>query len=93
MAPFEGGDPKLKLVDPVPEDLQLSLVGEAPFSCPAKPGRRLRPGRDNRERHESLRSVRPVDQPGRDLTGAVPVAQRGTGCASVCRRPLQGDPV
>ena len=93
LAPFERGEPKLELVNPVSQDLQLSLVGEAPFRCPAEPGRCLRPCRGNRERDEPLRPVRPVDQPGRDLTGPVPVAQRGAGCARVRRRTLERDPV
>jgi hypothetical protein len=37
--------------------------------------------------------VRPVDQPGRDLTRPVPVAQRGPRCAGVRRRALERDPV
>ena len=93
MVPFESGEPKLELVDAVPQDLELGLVGEAALRCPAKPRRCFGPGRDDCERHESLRPVRPVDQPGRDLTGPVPVAQRGAGCAGVRRRPLQRDPV
>ena len=28
---FERGQPKFKLVDPVPENLKLSLVGQPPF--------------------------------------------------------------
>ena len=34
---FERGQAELKLVDPVPEDFQLGLVGKAPFGAAAQP--------------------------------------------------------
>jgi hypothetical protein len=35
---FEGGQPEFELVDPVPEDLKLSLVGQPPFRAAAQAG-------------------------------------------------------
>jgi len=65
------------VVDATSKDLQLSLVGKLTLGGAAQPGRGLRSGRDDRERHQPLRSVRTVDEPGRDLAAPVPAAQ---GC-------------
>jgi hypothetical protein len=37
MLPFERGQPELQLVDPVPEELQLGLVGQPPLRGAAQP--------------------------------------------------------
>ncbi len=91
--PFQRGQPELELVYPMPEDLQLGLVGQPPFRSAAQPGRGLGAGGDHRERHQSLRPVRPVDQPGRDLPGPVPAAQGGPGRAGVRHGPVKRHPV
>jgi len=93
LAPFERGESQLELVDPVPQDLQLGFVSEPSLRCPAQPGRCLRACGYERERHQSLRPVWPVDQSGRDLTGPVPVAQRSAGCAGIRRGTLKRDPL
>ena len=93
LALFERGQPELELVDPVPEDLQLGLVGQPPLRGAAQPRGGLGACGDERERHQSLRPMRPVDEPGRDLPGAVPVAQHGPGGTGVRGRPFQRHPV
>ena len=77
----------------MPEDLQLGLVGEPSLRGTAKSRGGLGACGGERERHQSLRAVRPVDEPGRDLPAAVPGAQGSTGGASVGCRPFQGHPV
>jgi len=61
----------------VAEQFKLRLVGEAALGGLAHPRARLGTLGDHGERHHALRAVRPVDQPRRDLPGAVPGAQRG----------------
>jgi hypothetical protein len=73
----------------VPKDLELGLVGEPPLRGAAQSRGGLGASGDERERHQSLRPVRPVDEPGRDLPGAVPVAQDRTGGAGVGGRPFR----
>ena len=92
-AACQGGQPELELVDPVPEDLQLGLIGQPPFGAAPQPRRGLGSGGDQRERHQPLRAVRAVDQPGRDLPGAVPAAQGGAGHPGISGRAFEGDPV
>ena len=77
----------------MPEDLQLGLIGEPPLCRAAQSGGGLGACGDERERHQPLRPVRPVGEPGRDLPGAVPGAQGGTGGAGVGGRPFQRHPV
>jgi hypothetical protein len=76
LAVLQRAEPELELVDPVPQDLELRLVGELTFRGPPQPRGRLRSRRDQRKRHQALRAVRPVHQPGRDLAAPVPAAQR-----------------
>ena len=77
----------------MPEDLQLGLVSEPSLRGVAQSRGGLGACSDERERHQSLRAVRPVDEPGRDLPGAVPGAQDSTGGAGVGGRPFQRHPV
>ena len=90
---FERGQAELKLVDPVPEDFQLGLIGEAPFSAAAQPRRGLRALGHQRQRHQPLRAVWPVDKPGGDLPGPVPGTQGGAGRAGVGGGPVKGHPI
>src|SRR5271155_4931274 len=55
---FERGQPEFELIDTVPEDLELRLVGQAPFGGFAQARRGLGARGDQSERHESLRPVR-----------------------------------
>jgi hypothetical protein len=74
---FEGGQPRLELVDPVSEDLKLGLVGQ-PLFCDvvqARPGLGAVSGWG--EGHQPLRPVRVGGQPGRDPPGPLPVALGG----------------
>ena len=77
----------------MPEDLQLSLVGEPSLRGAAQSRGGLGACGDERERYQSLRAVRPVDEPGRDLPAAVPGAQDSTGGAGVGSCPFQRHPV
>jgi len=93
VAALERADPKLELVDAMSQDLQLSLVGELTLGGATQPGRRLRSGRDDRERHQALRSVRTVDEPGRDLATPVPAAQGCPRGAGPRGRAVERDPL
>ncbi len=90
---FERGQPEFELVDPVAEDLELGLVGQPSLRGPAQPRRGLGAGGDQRERHQPLRPVRAVRQPGGDLPGPVPAAQGGAGSAGRGGRAFECHPV
>ncbi len=75
------------------KDLELGFVGEASLRGATQSRGDFGAGGDKRQRHQTLRAVRAVDEPGRDLAGAVPGAQDGPGGAGVGGRPVQGHPV
>jgi hypothetical protein len=77
-------EPRLEFVDPAAQQLQLRLGLEPALGGAAQPGGLLGAGGHERERHQPLRPVRPVGEPGRDLAAAIPAAQRG---ARDARRP------
>ena len=64
---FEGGQPRFELVDSVPEDLKLGLVGQPSFCDVAQARRGLGAVSGQGEGHQPLRPVRVGGQPGRDL--------------------------
>jgi hypothetical protein len=77
----------------VTEDLQLGLVAQAAFGGLAQPGRGLGPFGDHGQRNQALRPMRAVDQPRRDLAGAVPGTQRRAGHARIDGGLLQRHPL
>jgi hypothetical protein len=86
---FEGGQPRFGLVDPVPEDLKLGLVGQPSFCDVAQARRGAGAVCGQGEGHQPLRPVRVGGQPGRDLSGPVPVAQGGAGDVGIGGRAFR----
>src|SRR5277367_5624911 len=75
------------------EDFQLRFLRQPPLRGAPKPRRGLGARGHKRQRHQSLRPVRPVDEARRDLACPVPAAQYGTGRASLVRRAFECHPV
>jgi hypothetical protein len=90
---FEGSQPRFELVDPVPEDLKLGLVGQPSFCDVAQARRGLGAVSSQGEGHQPLRPVRVGGQPGRDPPGPVPVAQGGAEDVGIGGPAFERDPV
>ena len=81
-----------ELVETVAQQRDLGFEADRPLDAALEARRARGPFDHGVERHETLRSVRAVDQPGRDLTRAIPRAQRRAGHAGFGLGAPEGDP-
>jgi hypothetical protein len=75
----DGGEAVLELIETMTHECDLRFEADGPFGAPLDAGRAGCPLEPGVEGNEPLRAVGAVDQAGRDLSGAVPRAQRRAG--------------
>src|SRR5471032_2044863 len=91
--PLEGREPEFELVDSGAQDLDLLGVDVTSLRAAAQARRCFDACGNGGEGHQALLAVGPVDEPRRDLPGAVPAPQRGPRYRGFGRRALEGDPI
>jgi hypothetical protein len=89
---LQRGETLLELVEAVGQQDDLCLEADAPLGAALDAGRAGGPLDHGVEGDEALGSVRPVDQPRRQLAAAVPGAERRAGGAGLGLGDGQGHP-